>query len=215
MKKISIKIFFIIVPVFVFIWILNSFYVNTNYWKDSFINGTLKFKDVPEHIQLANVGSSHGIWAFNYTHVPYQSFNFGLGGQWFIYDYAILRQYINRFDKNAVLLIPISYFQITRILSDFRQQRPRYYRFLDKQYMDFYSLQEKILFTYFPVLAAGNTLRYIIKDQPPEQEFKTETVPELIEHSIDKHRDWTTDNGNETEEGEKGVASWCKVDTRR
>jgi len=196
-KKFFVKFFILLLLVFSTIMIFNLFYTRTNYWKN--IKDTAKFENVPEGIRLANVGSSHGLNAFDYSYIPYRSFNFALSSQCFLYDYAILRQYTDWFSKNAILLIPISYFQITQVKTDFQDQRARYYRFLDKKYMDFYSIGEKILYGYFPVLTAGETLRFIINDQPLPNESKVMTEPELIKYSIEKHKLWTT--GDAGEEG--------------
>jgi hypothetical protein len=206
MKKFILRFLLFFTLIFSSIGILDFFYIKTNYWKDSVINEILKFNNVPEHIQLANIGSSHGVYDFDYNNVLYQSFNFALNSQCFLYDYALLKQYSNRFEQKAVLLIPISYFQITRIKTDFQDQRARYYRFLERKYMDIYSIREKILFSSFPILSAGDTLRFIFKDIdiPPRSKFMTEE--ELIKYCNYKHRHWTTDNESEYvfEAGEEG-----------
>ena len=191
MKKFARKCLLFFILILFSIGILNYFYIKTNYWNNNVLTG--KFKDVPEHIQLANVGSSHGRRSFYYHNVSYISFNFALTGQRFLYDYAILKQYINRFEKNAVLLIPISYNQITSIKTNFRDQRARYYRFLDREYMDVYSIQEKILFTVVPVMTAGKTMRFIIKDQKPTAGISRMVTkePELTKYCIKKHKSWT------------------------
>ena len=205
MKKFFIKFLFLVVTLFVVIGGLNYFYTQTNYWKNGIIGEVIKFKNVPEHIQIANVGSSHGRNAFDYSHVSYQSFNFAISGQRFLYDYAILKQYINRFDKNAVLIVPISYFQITRIKTNFSDQRIKYYHFLNKRYMDFYSIQEKIL-TLFPVLTTRDPLKFIINENRSVAKLKTMTESELFEYCVNKHKSWTTDNDFEFEMGEEGIA---------
>jgi hypothetical protein len=186
--------------------VLNYLYIRTTYWKE---NDTKQFKNVPGNIQLANVGSSHGTESFDYTGIPYRTFNFALTGQRHVYNYAILKQYIEHFDKNAVLLIPISYFEITRIKLDFTDQRPRYYRFLDKQYIESYSFSEKLLFDLVPVLTAGNTITFIIKDQPLSAGKKiiTMTGTELINYCNETYKSWTTDApGIGIEAGEEGFA---------
>jgi len=184
---------------------LNFRYTNTNYWKNTV--ALERFKNIPENIQLANVGSSHGLRSFDYSDVPYRSFNFGLNSQRFLYDYAILKQYVNRFSRNAVLLIPISYFEITRIKSNFKDQRARYYRFLNKENMDYYSIQEKMLYTVVPVLTAGTTIKFIIKDQPPStQELRVAKEPELTKYCINKHKSWTNDRMTDIETREEGFA---------
>jgi hypothetical protein len=191
MKKFAIKCLLLCTLIFSSVGMLNFFYIRTNYWQNTVVQG--KFKNVLEHIRLANVGSSHGMRSFDYRGVPCISFNFGLNDQRFLYDYAVLRQYINRFEKDAVLLIPISYFQITSEKTNFRDQRARYYHFLDREYMDFYSVQEKILFTVVPVMTAENTLRFIIKDQRPAAASKTAKEPELTRYCVKKHKSWTND----------------------
>jgi hypothetical protein len=204
MRKFAKKCLLFLTLIFSSIGILNYFYINTNHWKYTFIDQILKFNNVPEHIQFANVGSSHGVCGFDYSNVQYQSFNFALDGQFFLYDYALLKQYKNRFDKNAILLIPISYFQITRIKTDFIDQRARYYRFLEKEHIDIYSIREKILFSFVPVLMAGDTLRLIFKDIDIPQRSKFMTEAELIKYCNEKHRYWTTDSTYEYETGEEG-----------
>lgn len=202
MKIFVIKVLIIIVPIFCSVGILNFLYVNTNYWKNE-TDATLKFKNVPQHIQIANIGSSHGLNSFDYDDISNQSFNFSLSSQRFIYDFAILKQYKNSFDKNAVLLIPISYFQITQRKIDFKDSRARYYRFLANELIDQYSLYEKMLFKYVPVLTAGNTLQFIIKDiSLLSNSFMTEQ--ELLEYCEKKYIAWTTDSEYEYEAGEDG-----------
>jgi len=190
--------------------ILNLLYTRTNYWKTIVAPGveeTIKFKNVPKDIQLANVGSSHGLCSFDYSNIPYKGFNFALSGQYFLYDYAILKQYVDRFSGNAVLLIPISYFQITRIKSDFQDQRARYYSFLRRKYMDFYSIQEKLeklSYDLVPVLTAGDTFRFIFEDVVPSDESIVMTESELIKYSIKKHESWTTDSKYVFDAGKEG-----------
>ena len=188
--------------------VLNSLYKRSNYWKDTVSSDTKKFKNVPGNIQLANVGSSHGELSFDYTGIPYRTFNFALSGQRHAYNYAVLEQYIGHFDKNAVLLIPISYFEITRIKLDFTDQRARYYRFLKKKHIESYSFSEKLYFDIFPILTAGKTRWFIVKDQPlPGKKIIPMTETELIDYSNEKYKSWTTDTPDiEIEAGEEGFA---------
>jgi hypothetical protein len=206
MKKLFGKFALMFLLVLPTIGILNFLYMKTNVWKNA-ISDVGKFETVPGNIQIANVGSSHGLCSFDYRDIPYRSFNFALSSQRFIYDYAILQQYIDRFDKNAVLLIPISYFQITRIKTDFKDHRARYYQFLDKRYLDTYSVLEK-LYLSIPVLTAGYNLMCIIKDIPSESEVEIKTMAgdELVTYCENKHESWTTDTDMEVEAAEEGFA---------
>ena len=207
MKKIIEKCLLLFILVLASVMALNFFYTRTNYWKSYFVDPTSKFSDVPNNIQLANIGSSHGVTGFNYRQWTYRSFNFAVTAQFFLYDYKIINQYIERFDKNAVLLIPISYFQITRIKTDFQDQRARYYRFLEKQYMDSYFLPEKIMFTIVPVLSAEDTFKFIIKDLPLTDLQKSMPVNELVGFCIARYKDFTAkENFLGKESGEEGFA---------
>jgi hypothetical protein len=195
-------------PIFSLIVLLNYFYTRTNYAQNIF-GDVQKFYNVPEHIQLANIGSSHGTESFDYSDSPYTSFNFALTSQLFFYDYAILKQYITKFEKNAVLLIPISYFQITMKKTDFQDQRDRYYHFLAGKYMDSFSIKKKLL-VFFPVLTTNLNfiIKYIVNDispaSPISPAFKTMAEPELIEYCTVKHRSWTIDGEYNFEAGEEG-----------
>jgi hypothetical protein len=211
MKRFIIKSLFLLALILSTIGILNFVYTRTNYWRTPENFATTKFKNVPDHIELANIGSSHGYYSFDYSELPYQCFNFALNDQYFQYDYAILQQYITKFDKNAVLLIPISYFQIMKIKTDFHGQRPRYYSFLPKKYMDYWSIYEKINSMLPEVLRAGDNLKFIINDQPSITNMLLTTMEEskLIENGISKHNDWTTDSRFGIEGGEEGFA-WNK-----
>ena len=207
MKRFIWKYLLLVLLVLSTVAVLNFLYTRTNYWKDSVIYGLSKFSEVPEHIQIANVGSSHGQTGFDYNHIPYQGFNFAVSAQFFLYDYMIIKQYIECFDKNAVLLIPISYFQITRIKTDFRDQRVRYYRFLDKQLMDKYSLSEKIMFSIVPVLSAGGNIKFIINDTPPVDLSKCMTTDELTKHCTGRYKYFTgKENDLGKESGAEGFA---------
>ncbi|GHV93289.1 hypothetical protein AGMMS50268_37920 [Spirochaetia bacterium] len=205
MKKFISKCIALLLLIASSIAVLNYLYIKTTYWKKTVTELTEKFKDVPGGIQLANVGSSHGELGFDYTGIPYRAFNFALSSQRHIYNYALLEQYINHFDKKAVLLIPISYFEITRIQINFTDVHARYYRFLEKQFIESYSLSEKILFNFVPILTAGNTINFIIKDMPLTNEPMTEA--EFIDYCNEKYKGWTaTDNPNEIEAGEEGFS---------
>lgn len=209
MKRFAVKCLLLFTPIFSFIVLLNFFYTRTNYYLQNIASDVQKFYNVPEHIQLANIGSSHGTESFDYSDVPYTCFNFALSSQRFFYDYAILKQYITRFEKNAVLLIPISYFQIIQKKIDFQDQRDRYYRFLAVKYMDSFSIKKKLLVS-LPVLTTSPNIliKYIVNDISPappiSPAFETMAEPELIEYCTAKHKAWTTGSeyGFEAEEKE-------------
>jgi hypothetical protein len=185
--------------------------MRTSYWK--YENGVDKFMNVPGHIQLANTGSSHG-GCFDYTDIPYRSFNFALPSQLYPYDYAILQQYIDNFDKNAVLIILVEYFEITGIKKDYSD--PRYYRFLDKEFIPGFSTINYLRYVKIPVLSSTNTIFKIFFDTNYEKKIAEDiafgksslTLPVLAIVSEGRYYYFTNDEptGFTTEEGAKGFA---------
>jgi len=157
MKKFFVKCFIMFLIVFSALFVINYWYTNTNYLK-SRIKPIEKFYSVPEHIQLANLGSSHGADDFDYSNMPYRAYNLGLSSQLYLFDYAVLKQYINHFDKGSVCIILVEYFEITGIKTDFSDLIMRYYRFLDKDNMPEYSIIDYIQYARFPVLTLGNNI---------------------------------------------------------
>jgi hypothetical protein len=167
--------------VFAMLCLLNRWYTNSDFWK--YHNKDIaKFASVPGRLQLANLGSSHGTESFEYRDIPYRAFNLALGSQLYIYDYAVLKQYIDHFDRDAVCIILIEYFEITGIKKDFSALIMRYYRFLDKRNMPEYTFSDYLRYALFPVLSLGDTAinggrRFINANE--ENRKKTMTIPEL------------------------------------
>lgn len=170
MKKFFIKSFILFCIVFVPILIPNIMYTSTNHWKQK--DYVYQFYSVPKNIQVANVGTSHGFAGFKYDNMGYNGFNFGLPYQNYYYDLAQLKQFINHFQKDAVLIIPISYLQITATLDhELENFRPRYYRYMNPKYMDFWSVGEFLRYGVFPIFSSGGIENIVdrIKNDIPEE----------------------------------------------
>ena len=188
--------------------ILNTMYINTNHWKAE--NYVWKFNSVPNGIQLANFGSSHGTYDFFYEGFSqYKTFNFALASQRYFWDYGILQQYMSHFDSEAVVLLPISYFGITSRPESYDSLRPRYYRFLEKQYFDRWNVIDAIRYAHLPILSAGKNSMKCFDDVPPESIdfFSSRTAfleaEELREYCQKKHESWTNPEHEKGEEGYK------------
>jgi hypothetical protein len=190
MKKLVSKTLVLLLLVVGSIMILNHFYTGTNYWK--YLNGVDKFNNVPHEIQLANLGSSHGTESFDYTSIPYRTFNFALGNQRYLYDHAILNHYIENFEKDAVLIILVEYFEITQIISDYGNQVARYYRFLHKETIPEYSLRDHIRYKVFPILSAGGNTTMIFSDikKNHQRNYSSKTEEDLIGECEKKYSGW-------------------------
>lgn len=131
-----------------------------------------KFNFVPDDIQIANMGSSHGEAAFNWDYLSnerhYECFNFALASQGYQYDYALLNMYKNDFAEGSILFIPVSYFSFNSEAvtpEDIEAIGVRYYRILSPQYNPDYSLYKDLVAIRFPILSAGDKIFELFK--PP------------------------------------------------
>ena len=99
-----------------------------------------KFFNVPYKIQISNLGSSHGVYGFDYRNhtKDYTTFNFALTSQSLSYDYLILKQYEDHLADNGIMFIVISNFSFgydEESDPDFKSKNLRYYRFLKPEYI--------------------------------------------------------------------------------
>ena len=191
MKRLIFKSLFI----FLFLFILNILYIHTNYWEGE--NNVKKFFDMPYNLELVNVGSSHGVFDIKYDVVPeIKAWNLALSAQPYFYDLQILKHYSKHFAKDAIILIPISYFGITGREQNYADFRSRYYRILSKQEMDFWSLNEYIFYKLFPILTAKENSIRIFCDKTEEEmspyynRYEYLDNIELKEYCIRKYKSW-------------------------
>lgn len=131
-----------------------------------------KFNFVPEGIQIANMGSSHGDAAFNWDSLTkernFKCFNFALASQPYKYDYALLNMHQNDLAEGGIVFIPVSYFSFNSEAvtpEDIEAISVRYYRILSPQYNPDYSLYKDLVAIRFPILSAGDKIFELFK--PP------------------------------------------------
>lgn len=139
------------------------------------------FQFIPNDIQIANVGSSHGQCDFNWNPLTkdrgISTFNFALTSQSYEYDYALINMHQDDFVEGSLLFIPVSYFSFNREATDpndIEAISVRYYRLLSPQYNPDYSLYKDLVAIRFPVLSAGEKIFDLLK--PPV------TFPSLSEN---------------------------------
>ncbi len=68
-------------------------------------------KDLPREIKKLNLGSSHGVYSFDYTEKD--SFNGAQDSQTFYYDLKVLKKIYPNIQKGATVFLPISYFSFS------------------------------------------------------------------------------------------------------
>lgn len=159
------------------------FYLDMMYEQkaDNPINEINIFNFIPDGIEVANVGSSHGQYGLNWSSLlkekGIKSFNFALTSQSFEYDYALINMHKDEFADGALLFIPVSYFSFNQEATnpkDVEAISVRYYRLLSPEYNPDYSLYKDLVTVRFPVLSAGEDIVEIFK--PPV------TFPSLSEN---------------------------------
>ena len=169
MKKFIVKSVLVICITFCCLFYLDMMYEQKVSTGMSEVN---VFNFVPHNIQLANTGSSHGQCAFDWNALAYErgyeTFNFALTSQSFLYDYSLINMHKNDFADGSVLFIPVSYFSFNEEATDPADQEAisvRYYRILSPRYNPDYSLYKDLVTVRFPILSAGDDIFELFK--PP------------------------------------------------
>ncbi|MGL5933471.1 MAG: hypothetical protein ACRCY7_11405 [Cetobacterium sp.] len=132
-----------------------------------------KFNNIPKKIKIANLGSSHGQFSFLYEgELEKEAFNFGLPSQPFYYDYKFLERYKNRFQKDSIVVIPITIFSFYQgnNLEKYNERYSKYFSYKELYKVGF---SEYFLSRYFGILTGEdrffwsvyNKIKYFSKEE--------------------------------------------------
>jgi hypothetical protein len=137
--------------------LVNSLYIRTNAYKNIVEKaGTGKFDKVPEGLQVVNLGSSHGEWAFDYSNIrARRGFNMALSSQDFYYDYQVLKRYRENLAPGCVVLIPVSYFSFGMNVRENTGFDYRYYGILPYRVIVGHNLTDYLKYRWCPVMFTG------------------------------------------------------------
>lgn len=150
--------------------ILLLFLLNARYEQvmDNPYSDADKFAFIPstyEDIQICNIGSSHGEYAFYYEELSkqkgYECFNFAMASQTYNYDYAVLSMYKDYFADSSILFIPVSYFSFNNEVTSESEQEflsAKYYTFLSPKYIPDYDPYVDVVIHHLPILSAGEDI---------------------------------------------------------
>lgn len=108
-------------------------YMQTNAYRNlERTEDTEKFRDMPESIDVAVFGASHGRDCFQYFPDGADCFNFSISAQSLQYDHMLMNEYGGRFHPRTLVLLTIGYPSLFRTDSeaDFQSKQARYYRIL-------------------------------------------------------------------------------------
>ena len=164
MKRFIVKIIVISLAVLIIFSVMNLVYINSDFFKTSMIDWT-KFKDIPMGLDIVNTGSSHATKGINYSLLDgYNCRNLAAGGQTFEYDLKLLEQFSSNLEKGGLVIIPVSYLSFSKIDEGRdKKQSLRYYRILDREYINDFSISNYILYKVFPVLTSDKELVSAVK----------------------------------------------------
>ena len=165
MNRIKKFVIYNIILSFILVGALYSLsWVSKNYTDDmSFKFLELERKNIKK-LKIINIGSSHTTYGIKYPQ-NIKAYNMGLSSQKFYYDFEILKKYHNRFDKNCIIIVPISIFSFYNgnYVKDISKN---YIQFLNQEVVLGISRQEYILGKYFsvtqPIVKIPKILKYIV-----------------------------------------------------
>ena len=146
---------------------MNALYKRTNDYRNIFAD-TEKFRNddnIPNGLQLVNLGSNHPKFGFNYDGLNVKAMNWAVGPQSLEYDFAILRKECHHLTDKATVLIPIC------VLNFFLYRHPfgdhlKYYGILPEDDIVGYSKKTKLTHIDYPLLFHPKKLKRLIKDVP-------------------------------------------------
>lgn len=190
MKKflITISAYFLVLGMI--ISVINGLYIVMD-TSDS--HGVAHYKTMPDEIQICNLGSSHGRYSFEYSHLQeVPAFNFAFTAQSLSYDYRLLTNYRDHLAQGCIVLIPVSYFSFfgkdETELDDFVSKNERYYHILPKKLIKNYDMMTYLYTVKFPAVGAGtDAVKVILGRLKHTQEDVTQRTADMIDVKYDAY----------------------------
>jgi hypothetical protein len=126
-------------------------------------------ENVPDDIEICNVGSSHAQFAFDYSGFEsITGFNLAVPAQSFMYDLNILKQYKENLAEGCIVIIPVSYFDY---YEDYEKEsikvreRRFYYPILKCSLIEEFDVVEALKYKWLPILSIKEEqLKYLLDD---------------------------------------------------
>jgi hypothetical protein len=168
----------------------NNQYKQTNYYKnkffdvEKFIGNDSRRILIPHDLEIINLGSNQPKFAFDYSGTNMPGMNWAMGPQSFEYDFKILKQFHRFLKEKAFVLIPVCPFSffLYRYTSD--TVNYKYYKFLDSEQINNYSLRTKRLHIDYPILTAKRNLVRLLKDVSPASKRLSLSVNPMDEKEL-------------------------------
>lgn len=183
----------IFILIILLILITNELYKKTNYYKNKIKQVQKYINGVPQELEIINLGSSYGKYAFDYSHTSLNGFNFALQPQSLSYDFRILKQYTPNLKKNCkvLIVIPDLIFGFLDYSND--EANTKYYYFLNKEEIIGYSKLKHFIKIILPIFSNKFNILRIFKDikkQPQNCKNNFLTEKEVKKEAILRVNGW-------------------------
>ena len=161
---------------------LNNCVKDTNWYKnsipdlDNYPGNDWYRKHDERNYDVVNVGSSSGLYAFDYSETGLKAFNWALQPQSMEYSFKVLKNYFSILKKNGIVLIPFSPFSGLSVKGKWSEiSYGRYYHILDYTLIDNY--KEISSYRSWPLIyQTKDSLKRLLKDVPCNKSGKNYTV---------------------------------------
>ena len=182
------ELMYILLVILSFLFI-NKLFKNTNFYKNKFID-TYKFEDIPNNLEIVNLGSNQPKFAFDYEQSNILGMNWAVGPQTLEYDFRILKNYHSYLKKDAKVIISICPFSFFVYQYKNDAANHKYYKFLDSSLIDGFSPIKKRLHIDFPIFTAKKQILRILKDVPADKRRDIDINPLNAEKIKEDAQKW-------------------------
>lgn len=174
--------------------LLNFLYRRTNHYNNQFVDARKFWKSANREcgLQIVNLGSNHPKFGLDYADTGVKGENWAVGPQTLEYDFAILRNNLDRLAPGATVIIPICLLKMFLFRQKSRSVHQKYYTFLPKEDIVDYSTWEKFCNIIFPVINPHRWL-YVIRDVKKDERFDLTSNPMTTKEQLEKDADMWID----------------------
>lgn len=149
-----------------------NWYKNVIPDKDNYPTNEWYREHSERNFDVVNVGSSSGVYAFDYSETGVKAFNWALQPQSMEYSFKVLKNYFSILREGGIVLIPFSPFSGLSVLGKWsKSANDKYYHILNRSLVDNYdnrARRRKYPLFYQP----KQSLKRLIRDVPPKKDIR-------------------------------------------
>jgi hypothetical protein len=194
------KMLLVVILIIFAILIINELIKKSNWYQIQFGDAS-KFNNVPDKLQVVNLGSNSGKYGFDYADCGIKGMNWAKGPQTITFDHKILQKYIHFISEDGVVILSISLFSSIKDKYTAKNANNKYYLFLPSEAIPGYSkrvmleVQMKRLIPVFFLFKNPKSFIRLLRFKKPS--FILETNPMNITQLKDDSLKWIEDWKNE------------------